>query len=490
MIVLAAPFRWTCGTALAQDATQRTNAAPASLLLTDSLGRTRVVSTNDIHPALLPPTASGSARQIPTAPKGTPQAEEVSRRIRESKTGRQWLPTTPPNLPPYLANLDEFGNTAIQQGAVWQADPLSQWVQSGKYALSELGLRYTLYQSLTMVSMTDVPAGSSALQYYTATMLGKWAVTELPEAGRASWLSTEVNVQLGLSPASRTQTPQGNLGSIVNPQATVFGPDGIWISELAWQQSLADGKVVFLAGQVDQSNYIDANTYANNSQGQFLNSAFVNSDVIPFSFNNLGLNLQYQPNANWYLLFGTGALAQGPGHTPFDHLSFQNWSYLLELGVTPSNFLGLGPGAYRLQPFVATVLGRTQAGVGLNFQQQLGTNSPFAWFGRFGVGGSDVALDGASAQIATGFSMQAPLKNAGIFPRLSNDYFGVAAVWSKPSETIQPTAHANEYGLETMYVLQLTPLASIQPDFQVIWNPANSTAERNFVFQLQLNLTW
>jgi len=41
-----------------------------------------------------------------------------------------------------------------------------------------------------------------------------------------------------------------------------------------------------------------------------------------------------------------------------------------------------------------------------------------------------------------------------------------------------------------MYVLHLTPLASIQTDFQVIWNPANSAAERNFVFQIQLHLTW
>ena len=39
--------------------------------------------------------------------------------------------------------------------------------------------------------------------------------------------------------------------------------------------------------------------------------------------------------------------------------------------------------------------------------------------------------------------------------------------------------------------LQLTPLASIQPDLQVLWNPANNPrAERNVIFQLQLNPTW
>jgi hypothetical protein len=469
----------------------QTNSNSDHLLLSDSLGHTLTVSTNEVDASLHPPSSTGLQKQIPTAPKGTPQSDAVHQRILESKTGREWFPPTPPNLMPYLANLDEYGNTAVQPGPVFSVDPMSQAVQAGKYALSEAGLRYGFYQSLTAVSMTDVASGASALQYYTATFLGKWAITEVTNAGRAGWLSTEVNMQLGLSPASRTQMPQGNLGTIVNPLATVFGPNGIWISELAWQQSMMDGKLVLLAGQVDQSNYLDANTYANNSQGQFLNSAFVNSVVLPFSFNNLGLNLQYQPSENWYVLFGTGALNQAPGHSPFDNLSLNNWSYLLELGLTPQNVLGLGPGVYRLQPFVATVGGVTQGGVGLNSQQQLGTNSPFAWFGRFGLGGSQVTLDGASAQIATGFAMQAPLAHAGLFPKLSNDYLGAGFIWSRPSAVMQPVAHASEYGLEAMYVLQLTPLASLQPDVQVIWDPVNNpNAAHNVVFQLQMNLVW
>jgi porin len=477
--------------ALAFDAAQgqtHTNSAP--LLLHDRLGRTVHASTNEVNPVLLPPPSTGLSNQIPTAPKGTPQSEEIHRRILESKTGREWLPPTPPVLMPYLANLDEYGNTAIQPGAVFPVDPLSKIPQAGKYAASDVGLRYAFYQSLTMVSMTEVNAGASALQYYTATFAGKWAVTEMPDASRASWISTEANVQLGLSPASRNQTPAGNLGTVVNPQATVFGPNGIWLSELAWQQSLLDGRLVFLAGQVDQSNYIDANTYANNSQGQFLNSAFVNSQVLPFSFNNLGLNLQYQPNGTWYALAGMGALNQNPGQSPFQNLGFNNWSYLLEFGLTPTNFIGLGSGVYRVQPFIATVQGHTQCGVGLNLQQQLGATSPWAWFGRFGVGGMQVTLNGAAAQVASGFALQGPLACAGLFPKQSNDYLGAGVFWSRPSGVMAPVVHDNEYGFELTYVLQLTPLASIQPDLQMIWDPVNNQAARSLVFQLQLNLTW
>ena len=184
-------------------------------------------------------------------------------------------------------------------------------------------------------------------------------------------------------------------------------------------------------------------------------------------------------------------MCQPPGNSPFSNLSFDNWSYLLEAGFTLKDVLGLGPGNYRLQPFLATVDAHTQAGIGLNVGQQLGTNSPLAWFGRFGVGGTQVTLNGASAQIATGLALQAPLKQAGLFPKLSNDYLAAGFIWSRASSVIQRVAHQNEYGFETTYVLQLTPLTSIQSDVQVICNPAgNPRANANVVFQLQLNLTW
>jgi hypothetical protein len=41
------------------------------------------------------------------------------------------------------------------------------------------------------------------------------------------------------------------------------------------------------------------------------------------------------------------------------------------------------------------------------------------------------------------------------------------------------------------YVLQLTPMAKLQSDFQFVWDPAyNPGAGHAFVFQVQLALTW
>ena len=471
-----------------------TNSAPDHLLLMDRLGRPVQVSTNDVSPVLQPPPSVGLGQQLPAGAKGAALPDAVAQRMvgsRLAQGNRQWFPATPPTLMPYLAGLDEFGNTAIQPGAVFAVDPVSQYPQAAKYWLSGLGLRYNFYQSVTLVSLTDAASGASALQYYTATFNGKWAVANTTSAGTAGWVSTEVNLQQGLSPASRTQTPQSNLGSLVNPLDSVDGPNGGWISELAWQQALLNGQLVVVGGLVDLGNYLDANNFANNSHGQFMNSALVNSMVLPLPSNNLGIDLQWQPTDAGYVQFGTGANHQPPGGSPFTSLGVANWSYLLEFGLTPPDLLGLGPGNYRLQPFVATVDGQTQTGVGLNLSQQLGKDSPFAWFGRFGVGGTHAALNDTRCQIATGFAMQAPLEYAGVCPSLSNDYLGVGFIWSQPSAILEPAAHENEYGLETTYVLQLTPLASIQPDIQVIANPAdNPNAGCALIFQLQLNLTW
>jgi hypothetical protein len=469
-----------------------TNAASNHLLLTDHFGNAVRVPTNAVNPNLHPPAATGLQQQIPTTPKGMPVPEEIRERLAEKASTNgaiQWFPGTPPVLMPYPGSLDEFGNTAIQPGPVFDTDPIGRGAQAVKYQLSDAGLRYLLDQSVAMASMTGTASGASALQYYFVNFVGKWALLET--GGAASWLSTEFNVQLGLSPSSRSESPQRNLATLVSPNNNVFGPNGIWMSELAWQQSLADGKVVVVAGLVDQAGYLDANNFANNSHGQLLNSALVNSMVLPLPNNNLGVNIQWQPNDSWYLILGSGANNQLPGNSPFDSLSLDNWSWLLEFGLTAKDVFGLGPGNYRLQPFVATVGGETQAGLGVNIGQHLGKTSPLAYYGRFGVGGSHVTLNGATAQIATGLAAQNPLQYTGLSPKVRNDYLATGFIWSQPSQALQPAVHTDEYGVEMTYVLQLTPFASLQPDLQVIWNPVNNpVADHNFIFQLQLNLNW
>jgi carbohydrate-selective porin OprB len=54
-----------------------------------------------------------------------------------------------------------------------------------------------------------------------------------------------------------------------------------------------------------------------------------------------------------------------------------------------------------------------------------------------------------------------------------------------------PTDHQNEYVLETFYTLQLAPTVVMQPDLQLIWNPAfDPDPGPVTVFQLQFVVKW
>ena len=472
-----------------------TNAASSSgdALLKGSLGRLVKVPTNQVPPGLLPPADLGLSSQIPQPARGTKIPEEVLQRQHEKRSGQttfQFFPAAQPRLMPYLAAQDEFGNTAIRPDPLIRSTPLDWMAQQGKYRLSEAGLCYSLAQTFTFVSMSHVMQGDNTLGFYTFDLAAKWAVFSTADSSTAGWVSAQIEAKTGLGSAGDTQSARSNLGTISNPTSIWSDVNGFRIPELAWQQSFRHGEIVALAGMVSQGNYIDVNSYANSGRGQFLNSALINSMVMPLANYNPGINLQWQPYKDWYAMFGASAGNSSPGTAPWTDFTWDYWSTLWEIGYAPNDVLGLGPGVYRLQPFLAQAGGPTQAGLCFNLQQQLGRDAPFGWFGRFGFGGDDVSA-GASAQIGTGVGMKGPLQYAGLFPSRANDTMGLGFVWSQPSASSSAVAHENEYVMEAGYVLQLTPTAKLQPDVQVVWNPAhNPGASQAVIFQLQLDIAW
>ena len=470
-----------------------TNSQPGEVLLIGNLGHIVKVSTNDLPHTLLPSGDAGLRHQIPTPIRGASMSDEVLQRSQEARAGYEhfhFFPAIPPSLGPYLASQDEFGNTAVRPGALLSSVPLEPLVQNGKYWLSEQGFRYSLDQTISFVSMSDVMRGDNALGFYTFDLHTKWAIFDAPHAGTAGWISAQIEAKTGLGDNGQTQDARRNLGSITDPTGIWSSVNGFRIPELAWQQSLNDGEVVVVAGMVSQGNYFDANAYAQSGRGQFINSALINTMVMPLPDYNFSVNAQWQPEKEWYAMVGASVGNATAGHLPWTDFAWDSWSLISEFGYMPEDFLGLGPGAYRIQPFVAQADGPIQGGLGFNLRQQLGVHSPFGWFGRFGFGGSQVS-SGASAQVGTGFVMQAPLKYAGLAPKLSNDLLGVGFIWSQPSATTETIYHNNEYGFETFYTLQFSPTLRLQPDLQLLWNPAfNPDPGPALIFQFQFVLSW
>jgi porin len=464
---------------------------PTDVILIDSLGHAVGVAPEQLPKGLAPPPNVGIERQVPRPAPGRRLPDTLLQRMDSGRAQVLTLfPAASPRLEPYLAAQDEFGNTAFKPGPLIDVSPLEPFVQAAKYWLGSHGFRYVVDQTFTYTGVPDTPSGSPNMGYYTLKGFTKWAVYEDPIAGTAGWLSVELEAKEGLGGAGANQNAKTNIGMLTQPQGTISSHTGIRIPEIAWQQSFARGAFVAVGGVMDQGNYLDANTYANTGRGQFLNSALINSMVLPLPSYNFGVNLQWQPASEIYTMVGASAGDAGAGQAPWTDFSWQHWSVEWELGYAPRDFLGLGPGVYRLQPFLAQAGGPTQGGIGFNFEQQLGHKSPFGWFGRFGVGGSQVS-GSASTQIGTGFVMEGPLEHLGLVPKLTNDYTGIAFVWSQPSATSKTIYHHNEYVAETFYTLQLTPMMRLQPDLQIVWNPAfNPDPGPYTIVQTQIILSW
>lgn len=404
-----------------------------------------------------------------------------------------WFSDLLPPMAPYLITLDQFGTSATAPGPMIQSDPVSRAGQGIKTHLGSVGFEYNFYQSLCFVDIPRPMSGLDALAYYTTEFQGKWIVARSP-GGTGLGLSLEFTGQEGLtrdSNAPLEHSPQVNFGSLSNPQANVTGMEGFRLAEIAAQLSSPHGDWILLLGMVDQGNYVDSNSYANNSQTQFLNDSLVNNGTIPLPEANLGFNLQWQPSQQFYLLLGAGSNLQIPKSDLVLSLGTDNWSYLLELGLITTNTFGMGPGVYRFQPFLATVQSDTQGGVGLNFQQDLGLRTPVTAFGRLGICGNQIAFENIRAQGSFGLALTGPIDTPGPIPLFSNDLLGLAFVWSQAVPDGVTVNRLNEYSTELFYSFQITPTLKLQPDLQVFWDAAyRPQSGVNLLWQLQLTLSW
>jgi hypothetical protein len=97
----------------------------------------------------------------------------------------------------------------------------------------------------------------------------------------------------------------------------------------------------------------------------------------------------------------------------------------------------------------------------------------------------------SAAQVGAGFVTKGPLDQLGLAHSRTDDGMGLGFLWSQPAASSAAGAPENKFGLDAIYVLQLTPMANLQSDFQAIWDPAyNPGASHAFVFQIQLAPAW
>ncbi|MFO0963768.1 MAG: carbohydrate porin [Phycisphaerales bacterium] len=402
--------------------------------------------------------------------------------------GTKFFPSTPPKLMPYLDEANIYGSECLKKDALFTGDPLSAAAQQLKTALAQVGFTYSLWQAYDFTAMSDVRKGTdNVLNYYNALFFGTWNIFQSSElTGTAGWLVIGANAGVGLGYDANRQSPQNNMGTLAYTMGTEYG-DQVYLYELAWQQSFFNGHLVVTAGFLDQEYALDLNTYSNNAYNQLMNYEFINAAVLPWSYQSLGVIVQWQPCDSFYCMWGSAANDTQPRQDVFD-VSSNNWSNTFEFGYIDPNFLGMGRGVYRVLPFVATVDGTTGAGVVFNVEQQLWKDGPIGLFARAGFGNPKVTtIQGAQASFGGGIAIAGSTDNP--LMKSEQSYFAAGFYWLDPAD--QTLARQNEFGIELTYVVQLTETLTVQPDIQFIFDPVqNMDADMNTQFTLQFNITW
>ena len=399
------------------------------------------------------------------------------------------MPKTQPTLMPYLATVNLYGDTCLQTDAVITGDPISNAAQSVKTALAQYGVNYAIWQSYNFVAMSGTLDNTKdVLNYYSFNSFLTWNIFQTDElGGSAGWLTVGGSAGTGLGYDGNTETAQANLGVIGFPLGTDYG-ESAFLYQLAWQQSFMAGQVVVTMGLIDPEMYMDLNTYANNQYNQLINYEFINPATLPWSYNSLGVVVQWQPVDWFYAMFASAANNTVSGASPVQDISSDDWTNTFELGFIGKDVFGLGPGVIRALPFFGTTRGETGSGIMINLEQKLGKESPLGMFMRAGFTNDALGtVQGAKSSFATGFVLNGPTESALL--KTQQAYFAGGFYWLEaPFPT---TAHENEYGFELTYVMQLTETLTLQPDIQVILDPANNPdTDSVLMFTMQLTYTW
>jgi porin len=338
-------------------------------------------------------------------------------------------------------------------------NPLSGPAQALKGALHDKGFRLDLDTALYDQHASDRATGDENLGTFAWQSVGDWQLLDSKRLG-SSYLQFALLGSPGLNYDSDDRSMSSNVGSISGLNANVF-PDPAALDELFFKHVSPGGRLIVVAGRVDQSFYFDTNRVANNGFRQFFAFALENNLSIPFStYGGTGALVRFEPSKNLYLM---GAVTTAENDEPWafwQSADDGDWGELFEIGLT-LRLPHLGKGHYRITPWHSHLSGSDGWGLGVNLDQELGLDWLVAFF-RFGIGDDDVTP--VERFVSGGLALERP------FGR-KHDLVSVGAAWSDPS----PEAGSrDETLLELFYRLELSPSIALTPDLQIVFDPANN----------------
>lgn len=383
-----------------------------------------------------------------------------------------------------LRDINQFGGQYGDETALVPSDAVSRSLtKAHAEAYEKLGLEWVVETSCLATSIHHPVAGAPAHQNWF--LLHAQANLELiPSTG--TWMRAELSASTALDGRTWRGNAQAEERGALNEalgfsggcNPDLFSRHTCALPEIALMQYFASDRVCVIAGVVNQTNYFDANAYANNSFTNFTNAAFVNSQVLPLADSNFGAVVQAQMSPHFYGMASFSLMESSIGYSPFFNAEGRNYNVVGELGYVYDG------GTIRLTPFFGqgydggdekkAAKNRRFGGVHLGFDHDLCEG--LACFGRVGWSSTDhLNPCGASFAASVGFVFKTPLRLCFGAKESDNNFLGVAFAVTRPDASTLDEDRApskREFVVEVGYSYALTPYCALRPNYQWVKNPA------------------
>jgi porin len=332
------------------------------------------------------------------------------------------------------------------------------------------GLDYTALGQKASDSLGKDNAAGGIFRFF-----GNWTVI-----GRDSGNTGSIVFKVENRHRLGTEVAPQNLGfeaGYLGITGTAFSDYGWGLTNLYWKQRLNQGRISFIAGAVDVTDYVDVYGLTN-PWTSFQNLVFLTDPTIPAPNQGLGVAFGAMATDHIYVVGGL-ADANGDPTKPGDWFdTFFNdheYFYHFEVGWTSSQdriYLD----NIHLTGWYADERDEAQVedGWGLAFSAAKFINDTWMPFLRAGYSDGGGALLEASVSAGVGYYFEE-----------SKDLIGFGLNWGRPPDS----GLDNQYTAEIFYRLQLAQNLAITPDVQLIFNPAlNPDEDMLWVFGLRARL--
>lgn len=268
----------------------------------------------------------------------------------------------------------------------------------------------------------------------------------------------EYRYQIGAQPPSLVG---GQAGTLVAPTGT-FNDRGWVVRDAYWVQRLFEGKLRFLIGRGDPSDYAGSH-WLQNVNNSFTNRSFSANPSVPWPGHGPLVGVSIRPTDSFY---ATAGAANAYSNTELIEIQslFEQWDIFTfgEIGWTPTfNTLGEGRYAFSLWHMPERSIGNLPEDYGFSLIADQNLTPHLQTFARYSYADGSLTNLRHSAQLGFGYN--------GI-PGRPNDLTGLAFSLNVPVRTTSRT----ETVVELFHRFQVTANNQFSVGLQLIANPGNA----------------